>query len=227
MASKQQVLILFDALFDTDQGVIKTMLTHYANPKFLLAGVEKLTKEQIKILLFARRHPNPLTAILKEEYHKDIADSLYKQLFEKEEEHIIEGSHSTAITKVIKGLMATNANMDFYVLCKNDREKAIANQLGFENTIDMPEDAEKFDIDQYDNFFVKDFTQMCMFKPTKEKNIFIARLMINLQPIMGELVPRMDLSMIIGRLNKIMVIDYYEGISIEKYTEKKEEKGEK
>lgn len=215
--ANQLTAATFDSIFDTDIGVIKVMLDKYANPKFIDNDLLKMSTiredDTIKYLLALRVKKNPLTAILKPEYIES-ADDLYDQVFKENFQEIIDKSQTSAIYKVVRALMDTNSAMDFYVICEAHVQVDILNKLDSRlKTVILPEENNYKCFHDYDNIFVKDFTDMLRTEfPVTKKNIYLSRLMFNMSPVMGEFVPRMDINVIVGRTNKIMLIDYYENL---------------
>ena len=221
MAGKQLTALTFDSVFDTDIGVIKVMLDKYANPKFIdneLLGMSTIrTDDTIKYLLAVRNKKNPLTAILKQEYIES-ADDLYNQVFKEDFQDIISNSQPSAIYTVVQALMQTNSNMDFTIICdapvQADIIKALDPKL---KTVVIPEEYNYKCFHDYDNIFIKDFMDMLRTEyPVTKKNIYLSRLIFNMSPVMGELVPKMEINVIVGRANKIMLIDYYTNLKAAK-----------
>ena len=221
MAGKQLTALTFDSVFDTDIGVIKVMLDKYANPKFIdneLLGMSTIrTDDTIKYLLAVRNKKNPLTAILKQEYIES-ADDLYNQVFKEDFQDIISNSQPSAIYTVVQALMQTNSNMDFTIICdapvQADIIKALDPKL---KTVVIPEEYNYKCFHDYDNIFIKDFMDMLRTEyPVTKKNIYLSRLIFNMSPVMGELVPKMEINVIVGRANKIMLIDYYTNLKAPK-----------
>ena len=221
MAGKQLTALTFDSIFDTDIGVIKVMLDKYANPKFIdneLLGMSTIrTDDTIKYLLAVRNKKNPLTAILKQEYIES-ADDLYNQVFKEDFQDIISNSQPSAIYTVVQALMQTNSNMDFTIICdapvQADIIKALDPKL---KTVVIPEEYNYKCFHDYDNIFIKDFMDMLRTEyPVTKKNIYLSRLIFNMSPVMGELVPKMEINVIVGRANKIMLIDYYTNLKAPK-----------
>ena len=215
MAITEHILIEYKAIMDEDFAIIKLMVDEYCSPKFLAEGFLKVKDNdfEIKKALAVRPNPNPLYACLKPELFGETSASLYKQLYETKYDAIVDRTVPSILATVISTLQRNpNNNMQCTVLCYNkEQADVIARYDPTLNTIIHDRnDLENFDVSEFTSIFCKDIINLLSYKNLVNKNIYIARLVYNLDlTISGEFKPKVAIMSTVGTQNKLNLIDYY------------------
>ena len=208
MANGENVLIEFDATVDTDIGVIKVLKEKYGNPKFVREEVLSIDSDEALIeMLLYRSQPNPLTVCLKDDY-LDQADSLYNQIIENEYDKILEYSNYTAIAKIVSMFIkAPNNSIKCTVVCKNEKQKHFIKR--YDEDIEVIIGDYDKDLAPYTSIFIKHYIGILNYKNVEGKNIYVSRIVCNMDVMMGEYIPKIAISTLVGYVNRITLIDVY------------------
>ena len=207
------ILLDFDLFIDTDVGILKTIFRSYNDKN---AFKQYLFKDDLTLrsVLHHREVLNPLELITKDEFISE-SDDLYKQIIEKEEESIIECSSNNNCTKLIKSFAMTNL-IYITIRCKNIHEERYIKSLfkGNDKVSTIVEtDISKIDISIYDILYIKNIRDCLLYKDLKSKNIYIPDYGFNLEKNItakdNPLIPLMEVSITIGDVNKIYIINLY------------------
>lgn len=103
------IMVDFSAMFDTDFGTVKYLISQYPKSNFFYPYCKDWTDYFIKCKVITRSDINPITILLKDEY-KDQADGLYKELQEKHWNDVLKLSNQTDIVKLINATYRTVPN---------------------------------------------------------------------------------------------------------------------
>ena len=114
------ILVDYPCLVDTDFGVVAYLISHYAKSMYFKEGYQDWTKYFIHCNVLSRKHINPLSAILKEEYF-DQMDSLYQEILDKHWDEVIQLSSKTDISRIINTTY-NYAGYRIMVNCRNQIE---------------------------------------------------------------------------------------------------------
>lgn len=150
------ILVDFAMVYDTDFGSIKYMLDKCKNTGFFKCSTD-VTDYFLHCEITVRKHQNPLTVILKEDY-EDQADSLFKELQRKHWSEIVKQSPSTEIATMLAiGDMTTG--YDITTNCRNEEEVEFIKKIepSWETVIDCDDVSKYFCIYIHDmpRFFDK------------------------------------------------------------------------
>lgn len=186
---KLNIISSFDMIFDTDYGIIKTIVDKYNNPKF--TNDEYLKKISFNGLIkdiCNQEEKDPLKLAFKNEVnYKD----LYNTLYETEMESIVYNSTPTNILRMFQTYI--NYEMaDITIICENELQKSRVKDL----EIDCKIIGTDFDIEKYDCLYIRDYHDLDnRYKNIKHKNIYIANCRYNMEEIQnGILIPNKEIA---------------------------------
>ena len=115
-----KMLLDYSSLVDTDFGTVVYLIRHCSNSKYFKEGYKDWTDYFIQCLVLSRKHMNPLSAILKEEYW-DQMDPLYEEILHNHWKEVLHLSHITDISKLIRRTY-NYAGYQISVNCRNELE---------------------------------------------------------------------------------------------------------
>ena len=86
--NKNNILVDFHMIFDTDLAILKYIIDRYPRSKYLEEGRSEATDYFLQYLLYERTEKNPLTVLIKKEYdvdnlYKEIIDTCYEEILDK------------------------------------------------------------------------------------------------------------------------------------------------
>lgn len=116
---RKKTLVDFSVIFDTDIGCC-LYLYKKAKKDFFEPYIYGATYNYIRYMVLSRKEKNPIKFMFKKQYKKN-ADSIYKQLFEKQWDKVLNCSPQTTILKLIVGLQVNNL-IDLTINCRNKEE---------------------------------------------------------------------------------------------------------
>lgn len=207
------ILIDFDLIKDTDVGIIKVIQQKYNDKKVFkqfLFNSDIICRSALQ----GRIELNPLDLIVIDDL-KEESDDLYNQIISRESEDIIKYASNTNCTKLITSFAKTNL-VYITVICKNIYEERYIRSLFNKNdkiSIIIETDKSKIDISSYDVLYIKNIKDCLLFKDLKGKNIYIPNYGFNLEHTIKSkengYIPLMDISILIGDVNRVYIVDLY------------------
>lgn len=214
MAITERILIEYKAIMDEDLAMVFMMRDNFCSPKVM---DEEFIKEKDNLLAVKRRlatrdNPNPLHACVKSSLWGDTTASLYRQLIEQHYAEIVDKTTPSVIATVISTLQRNpNNNMRCAILCtKKEQVEKIRVYDDKLEILYIPDfDENGLDVANYTSIFCKDIINLIRYRNLEAKNIYIARLIYNLDYVMGEFKPKIAVMDLLGRTNKLNLIDYY------------------
>lgn len=214
------ILVDYNIIVDTDVGLYYLLQSKYNNPEYIKTEMLTLDKPGAVIkLMWEREDLNPLKMFLKDDYI-DNADKLYNELLNTEGEFIDLNSNLYKTFNMFFTFLNTNL-IDISIFCKNEQQENTIKQL-FRNSnklnIIKYEKLEDIDISRYDSIYIKNFKDILKFKNLYKKNIYIPTYQFNLESnfksdiynsVIKNRMPIMDICIVIGKMNKIELINMY------------------
>lgn len=212
-----RILIEADLLFDIDIGIIKFIRDKFADPNFFNIDILELPDIVILGLLQERENKNPLYILSLDNSECDY-DNLYEEFMNTYKKDILEYSELSSV-------------YDFVVACYGDSDVHADIDIVVDNNIDysfvkkeLEEDLNKniniikksdilIDLTDYDSVYLKYSDNIIHYKNIDGKNIYIADLYINLDPLMYEekiKIPKMNVLVEIAQNNEIRVFTMYD-----------------
>lgn len=200
------ILFEFDSLVDTDLGLLIYIQLSFKNSKYFNNIVMKSSDYVLKSLLLTRKNRNPLSVIIDNKY-KDSIDSLYKELIDSKYEDILSISKPLSIFRFLETLKKTDGLLNCSVLCKSDLEvKAIKK---FDNTVPCSTSGYNYNLAEANALYIKAFEDIIKYKNVNDLSIYILNYDFNIQEGRPDRIPKLDLSLAVGRTNSIYLIDPY------------------
>lgn len=206
MSQSNDILTDFDIILDTDIGVLNVLKYKYNNPNYFNSDlINNIDDKALVYNLIHRRYDNILDLFIKEEY-KEQSGSLYNQIVTNNLDDVYNNSLLTECFNLFKVYLQTNV-ISITVLCKNEKEEQIINELDSNFKILRYSDSEKINCDEYDSIFLKNYKDVSKFKKLESKNIFIYNYANNLDKEKN--VPLLDISLMVAMSNKVYTIDLH------------------
>lgn len=204
--------IPFDMILDTDMGIWKLIQKRYPDDKVFYSTLLKIRDiERMKCIIVDRNKPNPLYALLREEYYSS-ADTLYSDFINKHYDEILSLSQKTGIFDLIRRSQTVSEVLRFLVLCKSTAEERELRKRFSKYDVEVSTrvitDLEHFDVSKFGSVYVKDYNDILNYTKVEGKNIIVGRYKFNFENGI-ENVPLKDVSLKMMPLNVIHFVDIY------------------
>lgn len=204
----QSNLYTFNSIADIDLSIVLFILNDIKDKSILNPSISShITNiNGLRNLLLFRKHTNPLSIIIKEEY-SDSLDSIYNELMDKYEDVIIDRAELTtafdfmSLSNNAKGMVINT------ITCKDKIEEKYAKQLNIKVNIKLNET----DMKDYNALFINYSNDLIKFKNIVKKVIYIFNARYNM--VEDYLIFKPEL-MLLSENNIIKVLDPYRGLTI-------------
>lgn len=167
-------LIPFNLIVDTDYGLTKLIHEDYNNYDFFYMGLVDADGTDLQYLLQTRTEANPVLNMMVDSENVELGDKLYSQFMEREYDKILQLSCNTALANVSK-LLKKNVDqiIKISIMCENQKEIDELKKRKipcFKSFISKPEN---INLSDYDALFVKNVTDLDLYKNVESKTIYI------------------------------------------------------
>lgn len=209
-----KILIDFECMMDVDYAIY-TLIKYKYNKKpgvFYDFYLNSEDMDFIKTLLLIRHELNPLTAILTPEYMNE-ADSLYKQIMEADYQTVLNIAEANDIFALMETYVRANDIISVNVLCKDQAQADIIKKLDSSNTFNIIiSERNKVNLSKFDAIWIGKFAHILGFdlNQVRGKHIFTLRAKYNLEPHKVTEIPKLDIAVVVGKVNKIYLASPYQ-----------------
>lgn len=208
----------FDAIVDTDLGLVRLVLDQFNNPEFLIDNISKIKHNltTIRVLLADRDHENPLSIILKQEL-EDQFDSLKEQFYESYYEEILSLSGETSVTRLFGTANFTKSLTETTVYCNSELEVAYINKLNIGLKPIILPSGTLIPSERYNAFYLKRMSDVSLFEELRAKAVTVMEYRFNLDPdpsMFNSYLPKDEYLKLIGESNSIYTIPVYPGLEL-------------
>jgi len=207
------ILIDFECMMDIDYAIY-TLVKYKYNKKsgvFYDYYMQSENVNFIKTLMLIRNDINPLTAILTPEYMSD-ADSLYKQIMDADYETILNVAEATDIFGLMETYIMAQDIISVSVLCKDQAQADIIKKLDSSSKINVIiSERKKVNLSKFDAIWIGKFAHILGFdlNQVRGKHIYVLRAKYNLEPHKTTEIPNLQISALVGKVNKIYLASAY------------------
>jgi hypothetical protein len=219
-AKKLAPLVSFNALIDTDVGLIKLIYKEYLNPTTFDVSFFRQDIKSIILQLYRRKTLNPLLLFALNKNDVETLDSYYQEFFEKRRKDIYKLSVNTEVMSMISYLNESNES-NTSILYYNDEQLEILmdeptlvknKKVDFNNLILEEKES-------YSQFFFKTIEEARDFDALRYKTFYFPRAGYNLNDANNDLKDSEIITNIVTSRNQINIYDLY---NIQKLTFGKE-----
>lgn len=209
-----KILIDFECMMDIDYAIY-TLIRYKYNKKpgvFYDCYMNSEDMNLMKSIMLTRYELNPLTRILTPEY-MDEADSLYKQILEADYQTILDIAEANDIFALMETYVRANDIITVTVLCKDQAQADIIKKLDSSNSFKIIiSERKKVNLTKFDAIWVGKFAHILGFdlNQVKGKHIYTLRAKYNLEPHKVTEIPKLDIAIFVGKVNKIYLASAYE-----------------
>lgn len=202
-------LFEFESVVDVDLSIIMYIIKNMNdNNKFINEDFIRFTPSLngIQNRLLFRTTNNPLSIIIKKEYHDSIND-IYNELMANHKQEIINNAIPTSIMNFY--ITGTNISgvVNNYINCKDEIEKQYIHKYTHTAQIKNNEN----DMKKYNTIYVKSVNSLFNYKNLVHKKIFIFNARFNM---MNDYLIYKPEAMAISTVNTICTIDPYNNLTI-------------
>ena len=207
LKTSNSVLIPFDCIINLDFGIIKTLKQKYNNPKFFLPKIFNNNDDFFRYSTISNENASIVDFYLRDE-HRDKANTIERQLFEREYSQILENSEPTSILILAKHFMMVDGAINVTILCKNELEQQYINRIdnNLKGTID---DLYNMDLSIYDSIFFKNITDIARLN-LEGKNLYVLGYKSNFEDDFKTLLKSITDS--VGDINIFYTVDVYQDL---------------
>ena len=219
IATKQHVLISFNALYDIDIGLIELVRERYSNKNVF--NHEKLYQPNIIILaeMYSRKDKNPLYMFANEDISKEDLDSYYKEFLEKEYSAIYEKAIYTDLINLINVIRA-DKSMDVTISYYDDNQKKYLENDNYTKSIRKIDVKDIYKNDKsfkYDFVYLQSLDELIHYYMLESSLVYIARYGFNLNEDGSYFNLDNDSLKIFDALNRNNHIGVYEPYNLQVY----------
>lgn len=200
------ILFEFDSLIDTDLALLIYIQLEFKDSKYFNKQVMKANDHILRALLLTRKEVNPLSVIIADEY-KDSIDSLYNDIISKKYEQILNAAKPLDIFRFLETLKNTDGLLQCSVLCRNDIEEKIIRK--FDKEVPCIKDGYNVKLYTVNALYIKIFQNIVKYKNVNDLSLYILNYDFNIEEGRKERIPKLNLSIILGRTNSIYLVDPY------------------
>ena len=219
IASKQHILISFNALYDIDIGLIEVVRERYSNKKVF--NHKKLYQPNSILLveMYNRKDKNPLYMFANEDISKEDLDIYYKQFLEQEYKDIYEKCIYTDLLNLIN-IIKSDKSIDVTLSYYEDKEKEYMENDNTLKTIPKINVKDIYKNDRnfkYDFVYLKSLDELIYYYMLESSLVYIARYGFNLNEDRSYFDINNPALKIFDALNRNNHLGVYEPYNFEKY----------
>lgn len=208
-----RILVEFECIMDVDFAIY-TLIKYKYNKKpgvFYDYLMDSEDSKFIKTIMNIRHEINPLTTLLTEEY-LDEADNLYTQMVKTDYQTILNICEANDVFALMETYVKTDDIISVTVLCKDQSQVDIIEKLDSSKRFKtIISERSKVNLSKFDTIWVGKFIHILEFdgKQLSGKHIYTLRAKYNLEPNKVTEIPKLDISIYVGKLNKIYLVSPY------------------
>lgn len=218
MINKIRVLVDFDFLVDLDLALFKFIKDNYYDSEYVNKDILDIENElEIKDILINRDLTDPMSILIPDSDTTDLYfDLMYHKINLLLDYATVYDTYPLLIT------MHNNAsNLDISILCKNQYEKKFIKELDNSNMFEIiMSNYDNIDVDKYDIFYIKYFSQVLLFPRMECKHIYLANIAPNMEN--DKDIVNINMSILCGDVNIIHTMDLYTDVKYRLRQEHKE-----
>lgn len=208
--SNLKILVLFDAIVDTDYGIVQVIKEEYNNANYINKKLlNSLDDKNIFDFISTRNNKNIVYELLNNIY-RNSTDNIYNELLETQYSNIIEKSSITNVAILTQEYVQSGL-IDVTVLCKNKTEEQfIKSKINHVNTI-TANDFKMINISEYGSIFIKNIDDLLLFKNGLDgKIIYLLNYPFNFESNRSNrLIPLSNITLQLDAQFEFKVIDVY------------------
>lgn len=208
-------LVEFEMVMDLDLAIAAFVLHNLKDEKLIKEDLGIINSVSgLKNLLLFRKHPNPLTAIIKDSYI-DSCDKILKELLEKYENEIYDIITPTDIASYIHSSSLTKGLVSNIINCSNDIQVKKINEL-FKNKCSTI--TNETDMTGYNSLYIKNIQDLPKYAHIDKKHVYVLNSVYNMKLVENGYIVH-PIFILYSEKNMMRVIDYYNDLSIPKMEE--------